>query len=113
MTDIEMTKLCADAMGWESKASKDIHGVEHIVRRMPQDHMQDCWCVFDPLRDDAHAMALVKKLGLTIDPQEDFPPFTWRVCVSDNGDWDKQPYAQGLDLNRIIVECVSMMKTTR
>lgn len=62
---------------------------------------------------DAQAMALVKKLGLTVDPQEDKPPFTWRVVVANEGDWDKQIFSQGSDLNRVIDECAAKIQAAK
>ena len=113
MTDLEMTKLCAEAMGLEYV----FDGPEMLVRI---GKARDAYTkkplfnvLYDPLRDDAQAMALVKKFGLTVDPQEDKPPFTWRVVVSNDGDWNNQIFAQGSDLNRAIVECVAKMQAAK
>lgn len=69
LTDLQATERCARAMGFEVKVSKDTKGREHVMRRRAQDHMQDHWEVFDPLHDDAQALAVVKKLALNIWPQ--------------------------------------------
>lgn len=128
MTDIEMTKLCALAMGWKHLGAV---GVEPPKRGEPDP--KGLWCMSggndwwmnpdgynvcapcsgipDPLQDSAHALALVKRLGLTIDPQEDVAPFTWRVVVALYGDWNKQIYSEGQDLNRAIVECAAKLWT--
>jgi hypothetical protein len=118
MTDLEMTRLCAEAMGIE-------------VGRMLQ---ADLWVSYDedapagfsfyaPLRDDAQAMALVKRFGLTVRADVD-------ICgIEDGGDWivyccdprrwqnaDKGVYLPqtarigSFDLNRAIVECVAKMQ---
>ena len=46
MTDLELTKLCAEAMGIEIS---------------PVRHGDGDFSLYDPLHDDAQAMALVKK----------------------------------------------------
>lgn len=103
-----MTKLCAEAMGYSGfRYYGDCDpGYEcATVKEIPAPY----W----PLRDDAQAMALVKKLGLTIDPEEDEPPFTWRVCAAIGGDWDSQVNAHGGDLNRAIVECAATLQAAK
>lgn len=107
MTDLEMTKLCAEAMGYRLDADG---GFSRLQQGAGMDEPAWFEFIYSPLHDDAQAMALVKKLGLTVDPQEDKPPFTWRVVVANEGDWDDQIFAQGSDLNRAIVECVAKMQ---
>ena len=91
MTDLEMTRLCAEAMGMESSHVSD----EHLLAR--DDPMLKFYR-YDPLHDDAQAMALVKK----------FPMET-----------TKQLYAAGLTLgrgntaNKVIVECVAKMQAAK
>lgn len=101
MTDLEITKACAEAIG-------------ESVRLSPYGHMEIEGGIipYDPLHDDAQAMALVKRFGLTLDPAEDIAPFTWRVCVSKDGDWEKQVLAESADLNRAICECVAKICTS-
>ena len=100
MTDMEMTRLCASAMGIDTQESgHELWLAGHVADRL-----------YDPIHDDAQAMALVKRFGLTCDPAEDVAPFTWRVCVADGGDWDNQIISEALDLNRAIVECVAKMQ---
>ncbi len=101
MTDLEMTRLCAEAMGLMRKMN-----IGEGWQLYPPDR-------YGPLHDDAQAMALVKKLGMTIDPQEDAEPFTWRVVVAYGGDWDDQINTEGQDLNRAIVECASRVQERR
>ena len=103
MTDLEMTKLCAEAMGYE------------VIE--PTEFYPNVTAVFDqqiqpyfPLHDDTQAMALVKKFELQA---------TWRADLKEwlvirysepfvmNGD----TYAT--DLNRAIVECVAKMQVDR
>jgi len=73
MTDLEITKLCAEAMGLDEKTLQVL---------------ESGWTGrgFDPLHDDTQAMALVKKLRLN--------------CYYD-GMWCSGPYLND-DLNRVI-----------
>jgi len=86
MTDLEMTRLCAEAMGFEPYADQPPYN-------------------YDPLYDDAQAMALVKKFGVALYQGEtgcwyaDLPGFAMRV--------------RSLDLNRAIVECVAKMQESK
>ena len=104
MTDLEMTRLCAEAMGYDFHPPKKFifptvsatrnQLVPFVAHNSP----------YDPLHDDAQAMALVKKFELNIGPDvqgED----GW--SVSDYGG-DGEVFSQ--DLNRAIVECVAKMQ---
>jgi hypothetical protein len=92
LTDLEMTRLCADALG--------------IDRALAY---CDGYCrpgTFDPLHHDAHAMALVKRFDLEIRP-----PYT-----QANMDWSVRHFktrSRNLDLNRAIVECVASMQAAK
>ena len=98
MTDLELTKLCAEAMGYLPKEwSQSI--------KVPEQLLCD-GRLYDPLHDDAQAMALVKKFKLR------------SICVNDNGS-DNWSVSRGFmesamnpDLNRAIVECVAKMQST-
>lgn len=97
MTDLEMTKLCAEAMGFSVCITRDDNPNFDHYRRMAISE------VYDPLHDNAQAMALVKKLKLCC---------AWQPNI---GDWWVHPiggkpesYAQ--DLNRAIVECCARMQ---
>ena len=98
MTDLEITKLCAEAMGLDWTEA-----VQHIWDMSPP-HKED---PYDPLHDDAQAMALVKRFGLNIWFNEHSWP--WRVVggAHDEGDvWNT-------DLNRAICECVAKMQAAK
>jgi hypothetical protein len=92
LTDTEIVRLCATAM--------DLHvsGTGYVVLgRSASDF-------YDPLHDDAQAMALVKKLHLDIGAHADKGP--WHV-------WDfirLEYFSYGPDLNRCICECVAKMQ---
>jgi hypothetical protein len=105
MTDLELTKACAEAMDIKI----------HLVAE-PEFHFANCPYyeiptlseapnpIYDPLHDDVQAMALVKKFRLAITPPDDV--VEW--CVFDVNDDDTQ--TPGDDLNRAIVECVAKLK---
>ena len=88
MTDLEMTRLCAKAIGW-SDIGPEYNSAGHNL-------------TYDPFHDDAQAMALVKKFNLWIRCDRG----SWSVCNADNeleiydrrGSWFRN------DLNRAIVE---------
>ena len=88
MTDLEITKLCAEAMGiaWD-KGCPNIMCAECDEYAIP----------YDPLHDDAQAMALMKK----------FPG----ACLDE---FDLYVIMRGMDapmdLNRAICECVAKMQ---
>lgn len=107
MTDMELTTATALAMGFTILYDRSVGETPYLDcedRLGKRVYMM--WC---PLESDEQCMALVRKLGLTIDPQEDKPPFTWRVCAAMDGDWNNQINAEGLDLNRAIVECAAKL----
>ena len=116
MTDLELTKLCAEAMRLDHKvvggsvllrfvnAINDprLAGVEYLEK-------------YDPLHDDAQALQLVRAFGVTVDPAQDEPPFTWRAVLPpwDEDEIENSIHADGLDLNRAIVETVAKMQAKR
>ena len=87
MTNLEITRLCAEAMG---------HSTPHEVRGKM---MLANSTIYDPLHDDAQAMALVKKcvLGLAWSGY-------WSVYEQGNG-----AIGSHIDLNRAICECCAKM----
>ena len=94
MTNLEITNLCAEAMGRDVKLREGrYYGVTLVC--------------YDPLHDDAQAMVLVKKFGLT--------------CIYELGQgrvsWNVQHWRDGIardaDLNRAICECVAKMELAR
>ncbi len=122
MTDLEITKLCAEARGWVHLGAI---GVNH--------ERTDCtpWClsgandwwkdpegnfvcnyctasVPDPLHDDAQTMALVKLLKLTILYNGPFCHSAW-TCTNDFEN-DSKFDTDSDDLSRAICECVAKMQ---
>ena len=103
MDDLTAVRLCAEAMGIDLTAlGPGLHGyVARDGRAIP----------YDPLTDDAQAMALVKKFGLICDPQHDGQDF-----VADPG-WEVSwpPQVDSLyinpSLNRAIVYAVAALQS--
>lgn len=93
MTDLEMTKLCAEAMGWIEKARR--YGMK-----------------IDPLHDDAQAMALVKKFHISIGaPFPDTPQWECEIGGRFLPSGIKPFYGWATkDLNRAIVMSVAKMQ---
>lgn len=103
MTDLEMTKLCAEAMGL------------HIVKVMPaivivsDDKTEIESYGYDPIENDAQAMALVKRFEIA------------PLWMPKQGAWEAWlphsktawPPTYSLDLNRAIVECVAKMQAAK
>ena len=112
MTDLEITRLYADAAfgenalhdsdgSYEALESVNLFGTNLIV--------QGRWArQFDPLHDDAQAMALLKKFHLRVVRTRGIPE-QWGVYSKTNfGDT-----VIGDDLNRAICECVASMQAAK
>jgi len=97
MDDLQMVKKCAERIGieletqdaWGNETCEVFYFDETGARRD-----------YDPLHDDAQAMALVKNLRLMIWTETAY----WLVADSECEDRFR---AMNTDLNRAIVECVS------
>ena len=104
MTDLELTKLCAEAMGYPPPNDDfSYEDDEGSVR----------W--YTPLIDDAQAMALVKKLDLRIG--QSFKSVSKRVYAYTPAESDDPEYSYAenwdADLNRAICECVAKMQAAK
>ena len=111
MTDLEITKRCAEAIGIDKKfwpmrfSAPDMFGDESIFVTSIEKP------TYNPLLDDAQAMALVKKLELRLQEPEALPSADrrWRVTC-----WlPTKSVAQNVDLNRAICECVAKLEETK
>lgn len=99
MTDLEMTKQCALAMGYRTKTdARSVAGV-----RCRDKGKNVTW---NPLQDDAQAMALVKRFKLSLNPHEktDWCEAVWF------GPNDDELRVEVEGVNRAIVECVAKLK---
>ena len=115
MTDLEMTKLCAEAMGIEGHPVRD--GQEMWSpdgwEKNKDAIITHCWPfqIWNPLHDDAQAMALVKKFALYCHPLIDGVTHDgWHVesliGISPRG-------VSAGTLNRAIVECAAKMQKSK
>ena len=117
MNDLEMTRLCAEAVGlhpcegWQEQGSQSTCVWCHKEWPDPNDDRDII--PFAPLNDDAQAMALVKKFELEqcrsfieVDREEGL---TWSVQPHHITKYNGM-YAENADLNRAIVECVAKMQ---
>lgn len=93
MTDLEITKRCAIAMFGTMDIDKP-------RGRNTTAYVRVDGRIFNPLHDDAQAMALVKAMPLIVVPRLD----GWEVL----GDAPHQ--AKHENLNRAICECVAKLK---
>jgi len=104
MTDLEMTRLCAEAMGLPWKDSN----IGPPWNRTPVIYSGDIFeGVYDPLHDDVQAMALVKKMNLTIYPPGEMENEAWNVFHYDDFNSPSD------SLNCAIVECVAKMQAAK
>lgn len=106
MTDLEITRLCAEAMGGH------LIGTEWIVPRFvahgtPPEANLYSMPVYDPLHDDAQVMALVKRFHILIGNLSIADRFHFTASV-DAVRWHKN-----LDLNRAICECVAKLQAAK
>ena len=105
MTDLEMTRLCAEAIeitGW-------LTGDDPMVTNAEGEFIEP----YDPLYNDAQAMALVKNMALLIgnaDYMEGSPGLIWIVSAPLLRD---QTECSNPDLNRAIVECVAKLQKAK
>lgn len=122
MTDLEITRACAEAMGWRAWQSK--HGYWNVTSPEGEDSVVCDWnkydaqtgeklreptiydalaeCDYKPLHDKAQAMDLVIKLNLDLSCKTDKGPYgVW----AEHGGY----VAIGDDLLRCICLCVAKM----
>lgn len=102
MTDLEMTRLCAEAMGYPSDGYGNQYGILVLMGHP---------FTYDPYHDDAQAMALVKKMNIQIH----WHGFAGAPLKMVTVKGKTEPYGEVTeirceDLNRAIVECVAKMQ---
>ena len=99
MTDLEITRLCAEAMDFGAELS---HGVFAIYEKAPGGKMIQH--IFNPLQDDAQAMALMKRFSLSVWGNKNSAG-EWRY----HAEFGHEPTAlgHGDTYNRAICDCVA------
>ena len=103
LSDLEMVRLCAEAMGLSLCEQHSHYWPRYFDASLGEWGTDIC---YDPLHDDAQAMALVKKFRLEI---EDEWLVSTSIATSNTEFWS----AHGKDLNRAIVECVAKMELAK
>lgn len=104
MTDLEMTKLCAVAMGYSVVKGDRRYKNGMAIATEDGEPVTN----YDPLAHDAQAMALVKKFTLRIDRSKGIPERWGVYSRRDYGDMTMND-----DLNRAIVQCVAQMQAAK
>ena len=104
MTDLEITKLCAEAMGLILGPDWDQGYV------MLGGHSGITPSKYDPLHDDAQAMALVKRFRITCSGTSRSGLQYWQAWTG--GDLEEH-FVVRPDLNRAICECVAKMQSAK
>ena len=103
MTDLEITRICAEAMGFKVGDTIPIH----------RETASGSYPLYDPLHDDAQAMALVERFKLALEyvtPSDYLNPANtdrWIVKYKIFHTGNKK------DLNRAICECVVKMQAAK
>ena len=105
MTDHEMTQLCAQAMNLEVGEVTGYLYIMPLILGVGADGKNK---LYDPLHDDAQAMALVKKFYLNITR---FPHEEWQVNHWTGKNWTRS--CLHVDLTRAICECVAKMEESK
>ena len=110
MTDLEITKLCAEAMGFDKYEWKTIGIISgtNIPISLPTGQIQ-----YDPLHDDAQAMALVKKFHVHQEWSEGRHGDHWQALCWDYAANRWTEIQRKSDLNRAICECVAKMQRAK
>lgn len=108
MTDLEMTKLCADAISMRVQLLSPETGFPSCNHYVIPQESEGSNPVWNPLEDDAQAMELVKTLNLSIINNSEDCDTRWSVGPEAI---DISPFdVDGDDLNRAIVKCAALMQ---
>lgn len=116
MTDLEITLLCAEAMGYENPRIQETLSGDKFVTYGPLDQalMPQYW----PLQYDAQAMALVKKMNISIGRGTNYfvVEHWYDGKDADNYETAERPTkvirCSNQSLNRAICECVAKIRRT-
>ena len=105
MDDLEITRACAEAMGIALTELDGLFTYPHP--KMAKTITPTFRVTYDPLHDDAQAMALVKKFEIMWSS-------AWSAYTFLNCDEDGTPeYSYSDNLNRAICECAAKMQKAK
>jgi hypothetical protein len=101
MTDLEITRLCAEARG--EKIRDDLSYLLYWHNSQ--------WERYDPLHDDAQLKTLIEHLHLELRPVND----GWQVVASQTVRFPDRriSYMHGTDLSRTVCLCVAKMQEAK
>lgn len=101
MTDLEITKLCAEAMGLDVTADESGIGGVYFKRSIENPASR----IYRPLHNDEQAMALLKRFKLDVAQKVNGHAAAW-------GDY-QIPAVWGENLNRAICEYVASVQAAK
>lgn len=113
MTDLEITKRCAEAMGFSVSMRETPFTASGVKVLFAGPYDAPTHELYNPLHDDAQAMALVKKFGLhlSFEPEEgNADVMLWTVEHRLDPKYGGISFYSDLDLNRAICECVARLQ---
>ena len=106
LSDLEMTKLCAEAMGYENRSDTHARGPSNSsILAFDGGHF-----VYDPCHNRAQAIELVEKLRLNLNATT-VPGGNWIVTTS--GSLSARFEQVSRDLLRAICLCVARMQQAK
>jgi hypothetical protein len=116
MTDLEMTKLCAEALGYVRVEIGPRRGIGSETGVWVSRYTVGCMSIFDPLKrndcfSDGQAMALVKHFALELMSPLDTGHWLCIAYIFVGQRLRERVRAFDASLNRAIVECVAKMQS--
>ena len=106
MTDLEITRLCAEAIGYECRYGQTPVHTTRILANMPGSISS---FEYDPLNDSYQVMRLVQRFGVFL--HRNVSDLQWDAIVGKD---PETPFkARDMDVARAICECVAKMQSTK
>lgn len=111
LSDLEITKLCAEAIGYEHINVENRRGIGTDTGIWVGYSSEGDMSIYDPLRNnafgDAQCFALMKRFAHSMDKNPEYLGGEYFVSMS-NG--NTQASGRGNNLTRLICECVARMQ---
>lgn len=110
LTDLQLTKLCAEAMGYmETQLIKTgaYNNFRFEVRTQGKG-----WQLYDPLHDSAQAFALIERFGLSV-WGHGYVAGDWKYHAEWGHPDDYHALGHGFTHNEAIVRCIAQMQVDR